>query len=257
MNSTTELSRPEESSSKPVYAFRKSVLLDGIRDGVPIALGYFAVSFSLGIAARRAGFSPFQGFLVSLLNNASAGEYAAFALITTGASYLQVAIITLIANARYLLMSCALAQKFTPDTPFIHRLIIGYDVTDELFGITIARKGPLNPWYTYGAILLAAPAWASGTALGIIAGNLLPLRAVSALSVALYGMFLAIIIPPARKSKIVAALVAISFFLSFICNYLPGIASLSDGTRTILLTVLISAAAAILFPVKQEAEHDE
>ena len=257
MNSTTELSRPEESSSKPVYAFRKSVLLDGIRDGVPIALGYFAVSFSLGIAARRAGFSPFQGFLASLLNNASAGEYAAFALITTGASYLQVAIITLIANARYLLMSCALAQKFTPDTPFIHRLIIGYDVTDELFGITIARKGPLNPWYTYGAILLAAPAWASGTALGIIAGNLLPLRAVSALSVALYGMFLAIIIPPARKSKIVAALVAISFFLSFICNYLPGIASLSDGTRTILLTVLISAAAAILFPVKQEAEYDE
>lgn len=257
MNSTTELSRPEETSSKPVYAFRKSVLLDGIRDGVPIALGYFAVSFSLGIAARRAGFSPFQGFLASLLNNASAGEYAAFALITTGASYLQVAIITLIANARYLLMSCALAQKFTPDTPFIHRLIIGYDVTDELFGITIARKGPLNPWYTYGAILLAAPAWASGTALGIIAGNLLPLRAVSALSVALYGMFLAIIIPPARKSKIVAALVAISFFLSFICNYLPGIASLSDGTRTILLTVLISAAAAILFPVKQEAEHDE
>ncbi len=257
MNSTTELSRPEETSSKPVYAFRKSVLLEGIRDGVPIALGYFAVSFSLGIAARRAGFSPFQGFLASLLNNASAGEYAAFALITTGASYLQVAIITLIANARYLLMSCALAQKFTPDTPFIHRLIIGYDVTDELFGITIARKGPLNPWYTYGAILLAAPAWASGTALGIIAGNLLPLRAVSALSVALYGMFLAIIIPPARKSKIVAALVAISFFLSFICNYLPGIASLSDGTRTILLTVLISAAAAILFPVKQEAEHDE
>lgn len=257
MNSTTELSRPEETSSKPVYAFRKSVLLDGMRDGVPIALGYFAVSFSLGIAARRAGFSPFQGFLASLLNNASAGEYAAFALITTGASYLQVAIITLIANARYLLMSCALAQKFTPDTPFIHRLIIGYDVTDELFGITIARKGPLNPWYTYGAILLAAPAWASGTALGIIAGNLLPLRAVSALSVALYGMFLAIIIPPARKSKIVAASVAISFFLSFICNYLPGIASLSDGTRTILLTVLISAAAAILFPVKQEAEHDE
>ena len=257
MSSSTELSRAEETSSKTVYAFQKSVFLDGIRDGVPIALGYFAVSFSLGIAARRAGFSPFQGFLASLLNNASAGEYAAFALIASGASYLQVAIITLIANARYLLMSCALAQKFTPDTPFIHRLIIGYDVTDELFGITIARQGPLNPWYTYGAILLAAPAWASGTALGIIAGNLLPLRAVSALSVALYGMFLAIIIPPARKSKIVAALVAISFFLSFVCNYLPGISSLSDGTRTILLTVLISAAAAILFPVKQEAEHDE
>lgn len=110
--------------------------------------------------------------MASLLNNASAGEYAAFALIASGATYLEVAIITLIANARYLLMSCALAQRFAPGTPFFHRLIIGYDVTDELFGITIARPGYLNPFYTYGAIALAAPAWASGTALGIIAGNL-------------------------------------------------------------------------------------
>lgn len=242
---------------KPVWAFSRKVFCEGIRDGVPIALGYFAVSFSLGIAARKAGFTPFQGFLASLLNNASAGEYAAFALIMSGASYFQVAVITLIANARYLLMSCALAQRFAPGTPFWHRLVIGYDVTDELFGITIARPGSLNPCYTYGAILLAAPAWASGTALGIVAGNLLPLRAVSALSVALYGMFLAIIIPPARKDKVVAVLVAISFVLSFACNYLPGVSILSDGTRTILLTVLISSAAAVLFPVKdQEAEHD-
>ena len=241
-----------------VCGFSRKVFCEGMRDGVPIALGYFAVSFSLGIAARKAGFTPLQGFLASLLNNASAGEYAAFALIMTNASYLEVAVITLIANARYLLMSCALAQRFAPDTPIWHRFIIGYDVTDELFGITIARPGNLDPYYTYGAILLAAPAWASGTALGIIAGNLLPLRAVSALSVALYGMFLAIIIPPARKSRIVAVLVAVSFALSFVCNYLPGIASLSDGTRTILLTVLISGAAAVLFPLKdQEANKDD
>ena len=155
--------------------------------------------------------------------------------------------------ARYLLMSCALAQKFAPGTPFFHRLIIGYDVTDELFGITIARPGYLNPFYTYGAIALAAPAWAMGTALGIIAGNLLPVRVVSALSVALYGMFLAIIIPPARKNRVVAVLVMLSFALSFACGCLPGIASLSDGTRTILLTVLISCGAAVLFPVTPEA----
>ncbi len=235
--------------------FSRKIFCDGMRDGFPIALGYFAVSFSLGIAARHAGFTPMQGFLASLLNNASAGEYAAFTLVAAQATYLEVAIITLIANARYLLMSCALAQKFSPGTPFFHRLIIAYDVTDELFGITIARPGILNPYYTYGAILLAAPAWAGGTACGIIAGNALPLRAVSALSVALYGMFLAIIIPPARKSKIVAALVAISFALSFVCNYLPGVSSLSEGTRTILLTVIISGAAAILFPVKQDAEE--
>ena len=251
------LSRDLVGTGRPAWAFRRTVFCQGMRDGVPIALGYFAVSFSLGIAARKAGFTPFQGFLASLLNNASAGEYAAFALIASGATYLEVAVITLIANARYLLMSCALAQRFAPETPFWHRLIIGYDVTDEIFGITIARPGCLNPCYTYGAILLAAPAWASGTACGILAGNLLPLRAVSALSVALYGMFLAIIIPPARKSRVVAALVALSFGLSFACQYLPGVSALSDGTRTILLTVLISGGAAVLFPVKeQEAEHD-
>ena len=241
-----------ESSTK----FSRRVLYEGMRDGFPIALGYFAVSFSLGIAARNAGLTPMQGFWASLLNNASAGEYAAFTLIAAKATYWEVAVITLIANARYLLMSCALAQRFAPETPFFHRLIVGYDVTDEIFGITIARPGYLNPYYTYGAILLAAPAWAIGTALGIMAGNALPLRIVSALSVALYGMFLAIIIPPARKNRIVAGLVALSFALSFACEYLPGVAVLSSGTRTILLTVLISGAAAVLFPVKQEADHE-
>ena len=241
-----------ESSTK----FSRRVLYEGMRDGFPIALGYFAVSFSLGIAARNAGLTPMQGFWASLLNNASAGEYAAFTLIAAKATYWEVAVITLIANARYLLMSCALAQRFAPETPFFHRLIVGYDVTDEIFGITIARPGYLNPYYTYGAILLAAPAWAIGTALGIMAGNALPLRIVSALSVALYGMFLAIIIPTARKNRIVAGLVALSFALSFACEYLPGVASLSGGTRTILLTVLISGAAAVLFPVKQEADNE-
>ena len=175
METTHESSKQTLCSAQPAkpYAFSRKVFCEGMRDGVPIALGYFAVSFSLGIAARTAGFTPLQGFVASLLNNASAGEYAAFALIASGATYLEVAIITLIANARYLLMSCALAQRFAPGTPFFHRLIIGYDVTDELFGITIARPGYLNPFYTYGAIALAAPAWASGTALGIIAGNLL------------------------------------------------------------------------------------
>ena len=249
METTHESSNQTLCSAQPAkpYAFSRKVFCEGMRDGVPIALGYFAVSFSLGIAARTAGFTPLQGFVASLLNNASAGEYAAFALIASGATYLEVAIITLIANA----------QRFAPGTPFFHRLIIGYDVTDELFGITIARPGYLNPFYTYGAIALAAPAWASGTALGIIAGNLLPLRAVSALSVALYGMFLAIIIPPARKDKIVAALVAISFALSFACTYLPGISALSDGTRTIILTVTISCAGALLFPVKTQSEEAE
>ena len=250
-----------ETTQKP-YAFSRKVFCEGMRDGVPIALGYFAVSFSLGIAARNAGLTPIQGFFASLFNNASAGEYAAFSLIAAGATYLEVAIITLIANARYLLMSCALAQKFAPGTPFFHRLIIGYDVTDELFfitdeifGVSSGRQGHLNPFYTYGAIALAAPAWAMGTALGIIAGNLLPVRVVSALSVGLYGMFLAIIIPPARKNRVVAVLVMLSFALSFACGRLPLVSSLSSGTRTIILTVALSAGAALLFPVK-DAEKE-
>lgn len=231
-----------------------SVFREGMRDGIPIGLGYLAVAFSLGIAARNAGLTALQGFLSSILNNASAGEYAAFTLIAANASYLEMALVTLITNARYLLMSCALSQRFPENIPFYHRLLIGYDVTDELFGITIARPGALNPYYTYGAIVVAAPLWAIGTALGIIAGNLLPLRAVSALSVALYGMFLAVIIPPARKNKVIALLVLLSFGASYAAAILPAISTLSDGTRTIILTVAISAAAAILFPVKSEKE---
>ena len=229
-------------------------LREGIRDGIPIGLGYLAVSFSLGVAARNAGLSAFQGFLVSLLNNASAGEYAGFTVIAANGAYFEIFLMTLIANARYLLMSCALSQKFSPDTPLIHRIFVGYDVTDEIFGITIARPGMLDPFYSYGAILIAAPAWAGGTALGVIAGNLLPTRAVSALSVALFGMFLAVIIPPAKKNRVIALFVLISFAASFAATYLPLISQLSGGTRTIILTVLISAIAAILFPVNEEED---
>ena len=244
-----------ETTQKP-YAFSRKVFCEGMRDGVPIALGYFAVSFSLGIAARNAGLTPIQGFFASLFNNASAGEYAAFSLIAAGATYLEVAIITLIANARYLLMSCALAQKFAPGTPFFHRLIIGYDVTDELFGITIARPGYLNPFYTYGAIALAAPAWAMGTALGIIAGNLLPVRVVSALSVALYGMFLAIIVPPARKVRPVLFAVLLSAAVSSLFYYAPLLRELSRGWVIILCAVGVSALMAWKFPVPAEVRDE-
>ncbi len=227
----------------------RTAFAEGMRDGIPIGLGYLAVAFSLGVAAKRAGLTAFQGFLASLLNNASAGEYAGFTVIASDAGYLEMALMTLVANARYLLMSCALSQRFAPSTRLIHRLALGYDVTDELFGITIARPGVLNPWYTYGAILIAIPCWSCGTALGVIAGNILPLRAVSALSVALYGMFIAIIIPPAKKNRVVAVFVALSFLASFGAARLPYLAQLSAGTRTILLTVVLSALAAALFPV--------
>ena len=231
-----------------------SVFKSGMKDGIPIGLGYLAVSFSLGIMAKKAGLSPFQGLLASFLCNASAGEYAGFSIIAASATYLEMVLAIFIANARYLLMSCAMSQRFSPNTSIFHRLTMAFDITDEVFAITIARPGFLNPYYTYGAMTTTIPLWAIGTALGVIAGNMLPIRLVSAFSVALYGMFLAVIIPPARKDKIIAGIIVICFTLSFISCYIPFMKDMSDGTKTILLTVLISTIAAILFPRKEESE---
>ena len=232
----------------------RTAFFQGVRDGIPIALGYFAVAFSLGIAARNAGLTPFQGFFASTLCVASAGEYALFTMIGAGATYLETAILTLITNARYFLMSCALSQRIDPKMKNSHRYTVGAVVTDEIFGITIARPGFLEPAYNYGAIAVSVPGWAVGTALGIVMGNLLPLRVVSALSVALYGMFLAIIIPPAKKEKAVALCVIAGFVLSWLFGALPALAAISPGTRTILLTLAVAGAAALLFPVKEEQD---
>lgn len=244
---TTEIS----SSISP----KGEALRQGAHDAIPIGLGYFAVSFSLGIICRSSGLSVFQGFLASFLNNTSAGEFAAITLIGASASYMEIALVTLIANARYMLMSCALSQRMQQGQSFIHRLIVAFAVTDELFGIAIARKGSLNPWYYYGAMAVAIPGWSLGTACGIVAGSALPERIVSALSVALFGMFLAIIIPPARESRIILTVVAVSFIASFIATYVEPLSQLTGGTRTIILTVAIAAAAAWLRPVHEHKEE--
>ena len=236
---------------------KKNVFLEGIRDGLPIGLGYFAVAFSLGIVAQNAGLNPIQGFIASFFNVASAGEYALFTSIQAKATYVEIAIITLVVNARYLLMSCSLSQKFDPDTKFIHRFLVGFGVTDEIFGITIARPGYINPVYNYGAIAISVPLWSLGTALGILAGNILPARVVSALSVALYGMFIAIIIPPAKKNLVIAIAVIVSFGLSYTCTVIPWVKDLSGGTRTIILTVVISAVVALIKPIKDDDESSK
>ena len=229
----------------------RQALMDGMRDGTPIALGYFVVSFTLGIVAKYVGLSPLQGFVISLLNNASAGEFAAFTAIGANESYFELALLTLVANARYVLMSTVLSQKFSPDTPFYHRIFVGFDVTDEIFGISIARGGRwLNPFYNYGAMLVALPGWSLGTAFGIVAWSFFSEAVASALSVALYGMFIAVIIPPARKDKIIGGAVVVSFVLSYLGEIL--LLDISGGNRIILLTILIAGAAAILYPIKED-----
>lgn len=232
----------------------RNAFINGMRDGIPIALGYFSVAFSLGIVARKAGLNPFQGFLSSLLNHASAGEYAEFTVIMSNAPYLEMAFVILVTNIRYLLMSCALSQKFDSKTSLLHRFFVGFGITDEIFGISIGRAGALNPCYNYGAMAIALPGWSLGTAVGIAAGNILPASAVSALSVALYGMFIAIIIPAAKTNRIVCGVVAVSFLASFAVSKISLFDRLSDSMKISLLTVMISGIAAALFPVKDGSE---
>ena len=229
----------------------------GLKAGVPIGLGYLAVAFTLGIAAKNAGLTAFQATLTSFLINASAGEFVGFTLIGAGASYLEVAIMELVANARYLLMAFSLSQKLSPKTGVLHRLLIGWYVTDEVFGVSISAPGYLNPFYTYGAISLACPGWAIGTCLGVIVGNILPASLVSALSVGLYGMFIAIFVPPSKTSKVIAGLVLVSMALSFAFNRIPVFDGISSGIKTIILTVAISAAAALLFPIREVKKDAE
>lgn len=233
----------------------KKEFREGFRDGIPIGLGYFAVAFSLGIIARDAGVNFFQGFIASLITIASAGEYVGFTMMREKASFLALAIATFVTNARYLLMSCALSQHFSPETKLRHRFLVAIGITDEIFGISITRKGWLNPYYNYGAILASVPLWAIGTSFGIMAGNILPMQIVSALSVALYGMFLAIIIPPSKENKIIGVLVVVCFAASYLCSKLPVISSWSSGNRTIFLTVMIASAVAVLFPIKEENDE--
>ena len=230
----------------------KKPFFNGVKDGIPIGLGYFAVSFSIGITAKSIGMNAFQGFLLSLLNNASAGEVAGVSAISDGVTYFTAAIIILVTNARYILMSCAMSQKFSHDTPLIHRFLIGFDLTDELFGIAVAYPGYIKPSYMYGAFTVALPMWALGTMCGIVVGNILPEVVTTALSVAIYGMFLAVVIPPCRKNKAVTAVVLSSFVISGLSKVVPVISDMTESVRVIVLTLVISVAAALLFPVKDE-----
>ncbi len=234
---------------------KTTFFLRGIRDGLPIAIGYFAVAFALGIRATAAGLMPWQSALLSFLNLTSAGEAAGIVLLGAGTTYVELAFTQLVINIRYLLMSCSLSQKFAPEVNVLHRLLVGYGITDEIFGVSAAQDAPLSPYYNYGAIAVAAPGWTLGTLLGAVMGDILPVRAVAALGVALYAMFLAVILPPARKSRIIAGLVAVSMAasagLTFICQHFS-LTRFTEGFRIIALTVTISLVAAILFPVKEK-----
>lgn len=235
----------------------KNAYLSGIKDGIPISLGYFAVGFTLGIAARAAGITPVQAGLMSFLMHASAGEFAVLTIIAGESGYLAMILTQLVINIRYFLMSCSMSQKINPKTSLPKRLLMSYFVTDEIFGISASVKGELNPWYPLGAATIASPGWILGTFLGALVGNILPLSLSNALSVALYGMFLAVVIPASKGDKTIAAVVFVSMAGSLAFSYLPYLSEISSGTRIIILTLIIASAAAAVRPVPAETAHEK
>lgn len=232
----------------------KKWFLKGMRHGVPIGLGYFAVAFTLGITAKNIGLTPLQSALMSFTMHASAGEVAAMTVIAAGSGYLEMAITQLVINLRYLLMSCALSQKVSETLWFPHRFFISYYITDEIFGISSTVDGKLNPWYTYGAACVASPGWVLGTFLGAVVGNILPANVASAMNVALYGMFLAVIIPPARKNGVIAVIVVASMLASSLLTWLEDWLPFSSGMRILILTVVIAGIAAVVHPIEEKED---
>jgi len=241
-------------SAWPEYDDTKGWIIRGLQDGAPIAMGYFAVSFALGITAKEAGINALQGSLMSIGMVASAGEYAAIMLIGAGAGIAEMILTTLVINLRYFLMSCSLTQKLREDVPLWKRFVLAYCVTDELFGISSAVPGYLNPVFTWAAAFISVVGWTLGTALGVIAGNILPDQLISALSVALYGMFLAIIIPPSKKSRFMAGLVMVSMLSSWLFTASPVFSGISSGFRVIILTIIIAGIAAVIRPVDDKGQ---
>ena len=229
----------------------------GAKDGIPIFLGYLAVSFTFGIAAVKAGLTVWQSFLISATNLTSAGQFAALGIIAASSSYIEMALSQLVINLRYSLMSSSLSQKFSSDTSVIHRFLVAFGNTDEVFGVSISQPGKISPYYSYGLITVSWLGWTAGTLLGAVSGSLLPAGILSALGVALYGMFIAIIIPPARENKVIAGIIIISMILSTVFSVTPYLKEIPSGFKIIILTVVIASTAAVLFPVKDEEESEK
>ncbi|MCR5654202.1 MAG: AzlC family ABC transporter permease [Lachnospiraceae bacterium] len=225
----------------------------GFHDGIPIGLGYFAVSFTFGMVAVEGGLSLFTAVMISLTNLTSAGQFAGLGIILGGGSYLEMALTQFVINLRYALMSLAMSQKFEKNMPFFHRFIIAYDMTDEIFGICSTHEERISPYYNYGALCVAAPGWVLGTFFGALLGGILPDMLMSALGVAIYGMFLAIIIPPAKANKPVMAVVVASMLLGALFRFAPVLNKIGSGFVIIIIALTVSVIAAIVKPIEENA----
>lgn len=231
---------------------RNTIFKTGLADGIPIALGYLAVSFSFGIAAVAAGLSPIEAILISMTNLTSAGQFAGINIIAAGGGYFEMALTQFIINLRYSLMGISLSQKLDKSFKRIHTLILGHALTDEIFAVAASRTKPVRPIYFFGLALLPYLGWALGTAAGAFFGAFLPNMLCKALSVAIYGMFIAIIVPEIKASKSIAIITLTAVLISCALYYIPIFSSISQGFSIIICAVAASALGAFLFPIKEE-----
>ena len=228
----------------------------GMRHGIPICLGYFSVSAAFGMMAVLSGIPLWVVVMISLTNLTSAGQFAGVNLMLAGGTYLELIVSMLVINIRYFLMSLSLSQKVNEKMTYPKRLGISFGITDEIFAVAIQRPGMVTASYMAGLILLPVIGWTGGTFVGGAVTSVLPKSVTSALGIALYGMFIAIIIPAARYQKAVLFTVLISVVMSVCFTYMPLFTALSGGWGIIVITVAASAAAAVLFPLKPQ-EHQE
>lgn len=227
----------------------KRQFLQGVRHGLPIGLGYLSVSFAFGMQCVGGGLTMAQALLISMTNLTSAGQLAGLQVMLSGAALLEMALTQLVINLRYALMGLSLSQKLSPAMTTPRRMFFAFANTDEIFAVASAQPGQLSPHYLYGLMLLPYLGWSLGTLLGAAAGQLLPEAVCSALGIAIYGMFLAILLPPARREKPVRLVVITAGLLSIGFSVLPGLKAVSGGIAVILCAVAAAALGAVLFPV--------
>lgn len=226
--------------------------LKGLRHGVPIAVGYLSVSFAFGIQATNAGLTSLQAILISLMNVTSAGQLAGLNLMVGGAGLIEMALTQLTINLRYALMSLSLSQKLDKTMTLPHRMLLSFCNTDEVFVVASQQPGKVGRAYLYGLTNGPFLGWVLGTALGALAGGLLPASVSAALGIAIYGMFIAIVLPPFRRSKEVRIVLIISVVMSCVISLVPLFKFISGGFRIILCAVTASAIGAWLMPVQDE-----
>ena len=231
---------------------RKNEFTAGLRAGIPVCVGYFSVSFGFGAMAVSMGLSIFQAILISATNLTSAGQFAGLTVIATGGAIIEMILTQLVINSRYGLMGLALGQRLGPGVGSGKRLCAAFFDTDEVFAIGMAREGRLSTAFFIGTGVISAVGWVSGTALGAVAGSLLPVSVRLALGALLYGMFIAIVVPQARQEKPMLACMVLALIISCLFAWVPGLKQVSSGLAIVLCTVITAAVCALLFPVAEE-----